>query len=174
MAENSLAKILIVDDEAAQMKALCHTLKGHGYETTGFVSAQAALRALEETKFDLLLTDLMMPEMDGISLLQAARQKDPNLVGIIMTGEGTIDTAVEAMKTGALDYILKPFKLSAVIPVLSRAMTVRRLRRENAELGKRVRERTAALEAANNALEAANKELEAFSYSISHDLRAPL
>ena len=76
----------------------------------------------------------MMPEMDGIALLQAALEIDPNLVGIIMTGEGTIATAVEAMKSGALDYILKPFKLSAILPVLARALAVRRLRLENAAL----------------------------------------
>jgi hypothetical protein len=170
----SPARLLVVDDEIRQMTALCDTLRDHGYETTGFSAGPAALEALRETKFDLLLTDLMMPGMDGIELLRAALKVDPDLVGIVMTGHGTIDTAVEAMKTGALDYILKPFKLSAVIPVLSRAMTVRRLRVENAALERRVSERTVALEAANSALEAANKELEAFSYSVSHDLRAPL
>lgn len=156
------------------MTALCDTLRDQNYEVTGYASATSALGALRESRFDLLLTDLMMPEMDGISLLRAAHALDPDLVGVLMTGHGTIDTAVEAMKAGALDYVLKPFKLSAVLPVLSRALTLRRLRLENAALERNVRERTAELETANRELEAANKELEAFSYSVSHDLRAPL
>lgn len=168
------ARLLIVDDEQRQMTALCETLNDHGYQTTGFASSKAALAAVEKGKFDLLLTDLMMPEMDGIALLRGAHEVDPDLVGIVMTGQGTIDSAVEAMKAGALDYILKPFKLSVVLPVLSRALTVRKLRLENIALEKSVRERTAELETANRELEFANKELEAFSYSISHDLRAPL
>lgn len=168
------ARLLIVDDEQRQMTALCETLTDRGYQTMGFASSKAALAAVEKGKFDLLLTDLMMPEMDGISLLRGAHEVDPDLVGIVMTGQGTIDSAVEAMKAGALDYILKPFKLSVVLPVLSRALTVRKLRLENIALEKSVRERTTELEQANRELEFANKELEAFSYSISHDLRAPL
>ena len=160
-------RILIVDDEAAQVQALCDILGQQGYEAKGFSSGARALCELENSRFDLLLTDLTMPEMDGIDLLKAARQSDPDLVGIIMTGAGTIASAVEAMKSGALDYILKPFKLSAVLPVLSRALAMRRLRMENLQLQQDLRAHAAELEAAN-------KDLEAFSYSVSHDLRAPL
>ena len=76
----------------------------------------------------------MMPGMDGIQLLRQALEIDPNLVGIIMTGQGTIPTAVEAMKAGAFDYVLKPFDLQTMLPVLDRAMEVRRLRTENVRL----------------------------------------
>jgi signal transduction histidine kinase len=160
-------RILVVDDETAQMKALCNTLQDHHYQTTGFSAPKEALAAIRERDFDLILADLMMPEMDGITLLKAALELNPNLVGVLMTGQGTIDTAVNAMKAGAVDYILKPFKLSAILPVLSRALAIRQLRMENLELTRRVAKHAAELEEAN-------KELEAFSYSVSHDLRSPL
>lgn len=169
------ARLLIVDDEAAQVTALCRTLHAEGYSATGFAAASEALAALREGgAFDILITDLTMPEMDGIALLRAAHELDADLVGIVMTGHGTIDTAVEAMKSGAIDYILKPFNLNAILSVLSRALATARLRRENTALTQRVARRTADLEAANRELLAANKELEAFAHSVSHDLRTPL
>jgi two-component system sensor histidine kinase/response regulator len=161
------ARLLIVDDEAAQLRALCDTLQLEGYAVMGFASARKALATLQPGNFELLLTDLKMPEMDGIALIDAARLIDPMLGAVIMTGHGTIDTAVQAMQSGALDYILKPFRLNVVLPVISRALSLQSLRRENAALQERERRRSEELAAAYQALES-------FSYSISHDLRSPL
>ena len=167
MNDEVLGRLLIVDDERAQMRALCETLRPMGYVTRGFDSPRAAVAELKRGEFDLLLTDLQMPEMDGIALIAEARRIDPDIGAIVMTGHGTIDTAVLAMQGGALDYILKPFKLNVVLPVIARALDLQRLRRENAELQELERRRS-------EELAAAYQDLESFSYSISHDLRAPL
>ena len=130
----TLGRILVVDDETELMTVVCEVLAAKGYETAGFVSGPKALEALSQRDFDVLLTDLMMPEMDGISLLRAGLEIDSNLVGVIMTGQATVKTAVEAMQMGAFDYIVKPFKTGVLLPVLSRAMEMRRLRHENIQL----------------------------------------
>jgi signal transduction histidine kinase len=128
------ARLLIVDDEEALMTALCNTLEAEGYAVTGFSSARLALEQLRQSQFDLLLTDLMMPEMDGIALLRAAQEIDRDLAGVVMTGHGTVDTAVQALHGGAADYVLKPFRLNSLLPVLTRALETRRLRTENIQL----------------------------------------
>ena len=123
-------RIVIIDDDPRVCMALCQTLAERGYHTQGFPSGTEALAALCWTDVDVLLSDLMMPEMDGITLLRTVLDIAPDLVGIIMTGQGSIPTAVAAMQVGAFDYVLKPVTLSALLPVLARAMTVRRLQAE--------------------------------------------
>jgi PAS domain S-box-containing protein len=134
MSSPASGRILIVDDEVELKSALCSMLSMMGFETAGFTSGREALEALKEQDFDVLLTDLMMPEMDGMSLLSAAMEMDPHLVGVVMTGQATVQTAVEAMKLGAFDYVMKPFGMDALLPVLSRAIQARRLRMENLQL----------------------------------------
>lgn len=134
MTTPKLGRLLIVDDEAQLLAALCEILGEQGYETVGAPSGIEGLRRLEGERFDVVLTDLMMPGMDGIQFLKGAKEIDPQLTGIVMTGQGSIPSAVEAMKIGAFDYLLKPFNLQVVGPVLARAMEVRRLRMENLRL----------------------------------------
>ena len=128
------ARVLIVDDEVELTSALSEMLGKQGYETRGYTDGQEALQSLKENTYDVLLLDLMMPDMDGISLLKKALAIDPNLVCIMMTGHGTVQTAVEAMKSGAFDYILKPFKLNTILTTLTRSLEVRRLKTENVQL----------------------------------------
>ncbi|HMG76583.1 MAG TPA: PAS domain S-box protein [Pyrinomonadaceae bacterium] len=134
MVNSSIGKILIVDDEVELKNILVEALTSQGYEASGFTSGEAALLALRAEAFDVLLTDLMMPVIDGIALVREAMQIDPNMICILMTGQGTIQTAVDAMKVGAFDYVLKPFRLQTMLPVLTRAMNTRHLRLENVQL----------------------------------------
>ncbi|MBI3368886.1 MAG: hybrid sensor histidine kinase/response regulator, partial [Burkholderiales bacterium] len=99
--------------------------------------------------------------------LRESLQVDPHIVVVIVTGEGSIGTAVEAMRSGAYDYVLKPFRMGTIVPVLQRGLAMRRLRLRNTMLEQRLREHA-------GELEDANRELEAFTRSASHDLRSPL
>ncbi len=122
-------RLIVIDDEVETITPVCEFLSHCGYAVSSFTSGRDALKAMRERPFDLLLTDLIMPEMDGITLLRAALDIDPSLIGIIITGQGTIRSAVEAMKVGAFDYILKPLELKLLRQIVSRAMNVRRLLR---------------------------------------------
>jgi PAS domain S-box-containing protein len=132
--EREVGRVLVVDDEIELKNALVHVLTEQSYQATGLTNGPEALAALRAEDYDVLITDLMMPEMDGISLIKEALGIDPHLIPIIMTGQGTIQTAVDAMKIGAFDYVLKPFRVQTVLPVLTRAMNARHLRQECLQL----------------------------------------
>lgn len=121
--------VLVVDDEIDVVNTLQSYLSEKGYKAFGCTSGKSALDVLKKYNVDLLLIDLAMPEMNGIELLQAALEIDHYLIGIIITGKGTIESAVEAMKAGAFDYLLKPFDFDILSPILDRAMQVRELKK---------------------------------------------
>jgi hypothetical protein len=123
-----------MDDEPLQAKVLCDALEVQGYTATCVTSSEAALEMLRDQVFDLILANLNIPQMDGIAFLRAAREIDPDLVSVVITGHGAVDSVSQAIEAGALDYVLKPFKLDVVLPVLSRARAVQRLRLENIHL----------------------------------------
>jgi PAS domain S-box-containing protein len=128
VGESVQGRVLIVDDEIDSMTPLLDLVLKWGFEATGCSSSTDALKVLKDRDFDLLLADLVMPEMDGIALIKSALDADPRLVCMVITGKGTVHTAVEAMKAGAFDYILKPVNFKMLQPLLLRAMKMRRLK----------------------------------------------
>lgn len=130
-----MEKILVVDDEQVIRDLLRDILTDEGYTVETVPNGRAALDTLSASdEFVLLFTDIMMPEMDGIELIREARQTDPDIIPIVMTGFATLETARAAVKEGAYDYVLKPFSLSEVKLAVSNAFERHRLSSENARL----------------------------------------
>ena len=120
-------QILVVDDEANLRKVLSAQLARDGYEVHTAEDGEAALAFLKEHHIDLVITDLRMPKVDGMDLLRAALRDDPSRPVVMLTGVGTVDNAVEAMKTGAFDFISKPFDQNDVRVVVKKALRTRDL-----------------------------------------------
>jgi len=127
-------KILIAEDEEITLKHLLHNLKNEGYEVTGVNNGLEAWDRIQKERFDILIADIKMPEMDGLILLGKVKEKYHDIEVIIITGFGTIDSAVEAMKKGAEDYITKPFNFDELILKLGKIQEKKSLLRENIAL----------------------------------------
>ena len=136
-----MAKVLLVDDEERILQSFAKGLESIGWDVETARSGGDALRAVEESQPDVVVTDLVMPEMDGLALLAEVRKRAPNLPVVIFTGHGTVETAVRAMKSGAFDYISKPFNLDEVDVVLNRAIEHNRLLAENLALKNQIRKK---------------------------------
>jgi DNA-binding NtrC family response regulator len=136
-------RILIVDDEANARGALSEILREEGYATETAADGFKALGKLDEFAPDVILTDLKMPGLDGIAFMEKARSAAPGAVFVVMTAFGTISSAVEAMKKGAENYLLKPLDPEALGAVVERAMEKARLMQETRRLRDRLRERNA-------------------------------
>jgi DNA-binding NtrC family response regulator len=128
MSMKHRGRVLVVDDEVEFMRALCDGLAEKGYQVTGTSDPAAALAGLRPGSFDVVLVDLHMPGLDGIPLLRSAREIDPALVAIVITGGASAESLEAATDAGAVDYLPKPFKLAALLPVLEQAIVRRRPR----------------------------------------------
>ena len=126
--------ILVVDDEETIRFSIKEFLEGQGYEVSVAETCEQALEKINELLPDLILLDLRLPGMGGIALLEKVKEKDPNALTIVMTGYGSVDSAVEAMKIGAYDYLEKPFKVEHLKLVIEKALSTQALRREVLEL----------------------------------------
>jgi DNA-binding NtrC family response regulator len=136
-----LGRILIVDDEANARTALAELLRDEGFQVETAADGFKALPKLEEFAPDLLLTDLKMPGLDGLELMQRAREGDPEIASVVMTAYGAIDTAVAAMRQGAADYLTKPINVDELLIVMDRVLERQRLHRESGILRERLSER---------------------------------
>ncbi len=126
-----MAHILIVDDEPAIRMALRKFLKDQKYTVSTAADSDEAIKALEQDVIDVALVDLVMPKMDGIELISQMKRMQPNIIPIVITGFGTITSAVQAMKAGAFHYLTKPFDLDDVSSIVSTALEHRGLKEEN-------------------------------------------
>ncbi len=118
-------KILVVDDEEIMLKFACDALRSQGHQVVGALSAQEALKKVKEEKYDFILTDIKMPEMDGVELIKAVHKINPAMGALFMTGYASLDTAKEAIQEGAYDYILKPFDLHEIRNAVANAIRKR-------------------------------------------------
>jgi two-component system, NtrC family, response regulator AtoC len=123
-------EMLVVDDDARMRELVAKVLAREGYVVRSLPRGQDVLQALEEGPADLVISDIRMPEMDGLTLLREVKRVAPETSVLLMTAFGSIDTAVQAIKAGAYDYLTKPFKMDEMILVVRRAMEERHLRAE--------------------------------------------
>jgi putative nucleotidyltransferase with HDIG domain len=164
-------RILVVDDEESIREVVCSMLGAAGYRCTPAVSGNAALDLLAAgAEFELMLSDLMMAEMQGDVLLERAKERFPDMPVIMVTAVSDLSVALGTLRTGAYDYLLKPFEREQLLNTVSRALENRRLRLENRafqlHLESRVAEQTAQLRRVNTDLQRANAELRK-SYDIT-------
>jgi DNA-binding NtrC family response regulator len=138
---DGLKHLLLVDDEQALREAIAERLADHGFVVEQAASGEEALERLSAFAFDILVTDLRLPGIDGRAVIESALERYPEIIPIVITGYGTVKDAVQAIKRGAADFITKPFQFDALLHVVHSALEQRRLRSENAYLRSQLEER---------------------------------
>jgi two-component system response regulator AtoC len=124
--------LLFVDDEPALRRLTAERLGEHGFDVVEAETGEHAMELLDRFAFDLIITDLRLPGIDGTRVIGAARERYPAIVAIVVTGYGTVRDAVDAIKGGASDFIAKPFHFDELMHVVQKALEQGRLRSENA------------------------------------------
>ncbi len=134
MSEWKNTHLLIVEDETDSLNLLVERLERKGFQVTGTASAEEALRILAGTSADIGIYDINLPGLNGVELLRATKELDPDMEVIMLTGHGSVETAIEAMKLGAYDYLRKPYALAELEIVLAKALEKKKLREANSGL----------------------------------------
>ncbi|MBN1423194.1 sigma-54-dependent Fis family transcriptional regulator [Candidatus Fermentibacteria bacterium] len=135
------ARIAVVEDEPIQRRMMIESLEDGGYAAEGFGSAEELMEAMQHLRFDVVITDMRLPGVDGVELLRRSREIDPKLQVIVVTAYATVETAIQAVKGGAYGYLRKPVDLEELLVAVGQAAGNRRLREENMLLREQLRER---------------------------------
>src|SRR5438093_4449855 len=138
---DTVKHLLLVEDEAPLRQAIAEQLADRGYHVEQAGSGEQAIAHLADFAFDIIVTDLRLPGVDGSFVLEAAVKRYPDIIAIVVTGFGTVKDAVEAIKRGACDFVSKPFQIDELLHVLDSALEQRRLRMENAYLRAQLEQR---------------------------------
>jgi DNA-binding NtrC family response regulator len=133
--------LLLVEDEAALREAIAEQLTDRGYHVEQAGSGEEAIERLADFAFDIIVTDLRLPGVDGSAVVESAVERYPHIIAIVVTGYGTVKDAVDAIKHGAWDFVAKPFQIDELLHVLDAALEQRRLKSENAYLRAQLEER---------------------------------
>jgi len=168
------AKILVVEDEAGSRLTLCGILEDAGYEVTGVEKGTEALDVIKDGNFNVIITDIRLPDVGGMSVLELAKEVNPDVAVIMMTGYASIETAVNAVNEGAYAYFVKPINMDEMKTAIVNALRQQRLSRENKRLVDDLQRSNKLLFEANNQLRAATEAKSAFLAHMSHELRTPL
>ena len=131
MLAHKKIKILVVDDELSIRESLSGWLEQDGFEVESAANGLAALGMIQETRYDIMLIDVKMPEMDGLTLLKKLKEIEPDTAVVMMTAHGAIQDAVDAMRQGAYDYLLKPFDLEELSLTVDKLVRLQTLTMEN-------------------------------------------
>ena len=133
--------ILIIDDEPLMRLSISDALKAEGYNIASVESGGEGLKAIKDNAYDIVITDLKLPEVDGLQILKGCRQYSPVTKILMITAHGSVETAVEAMKLGAYDYITKPFSMEEMLLIVKRLIRLRDLEDENIYLKEKIEDK---------------------------------
>jgi DNA-binding response OmpR family regulator len=169
----SLGRILVIDDELGIREGCRRTLEPEGYTVDTASTGYEGLRRVKEEPFDLVLLDVVMPDVRGIELLGPIHEQDPDIVCVIVTGYATVELAVQAIKAGAYDFLSKPFSSDLLLLAVRQGLERRQLSLEAKRL-QALEQEAAKLARAKEELERLDRFKTTFILTVTHELRAPL
>ena len=160
MESDVAVRILVVDDEESLRFFITRGLKKAGYDIDAVSDGRSAIERLSDVSYDVVLTDIVMPDVSGLDVLGAVHEMDKDAVVILMTAHGTVENAIDALRQGAFDYLTKPFELKELLVTIDRGLERRTVERENRKLRFLVNKRLETKPEENGGIASARREWE--------------